>query len=175
MEYSLKKFQSETDVENYVENYVNIEEFLECCRQCPEYGKIWSCPPFDFDPLDMWRKFSRILIYGYRIEYSGERSREEMTDVLLQVKERVTEELFEMEKQIPGSVSLSAGDCEICETCSRVDGQPCRFPERMRYSIESLGGNVGKTISRLCGIEIEWIEEGRLPEHFVLCGGLLIK
>lgn len=40
---------------------------------------------------------------------------------------------------------------------------------------EAIGGNVGKTISKLCGIEIEWIEDGRLPEHFVLVGGLLKK
>ena len=44
----------------------------------------------------------------------------------------------------------------------------------MCYSIESIGGNVAKTIEDLCGIEIEWVEGDSLPEHFVLVGGLLM-
>ena len=44
----------------------------------------------------------------------------------------------------------------------------------MRYSIESLGGNVGLTIEKLMGIQLEWMEEGKLPHHFVLVCGLLI-
>ena len=43
----------------------------------------------------------------------------------------------------------------------------------MRYSIESLGGNVGLTVSKLMGIELEWMEEGKIPSYFVLAGGLL--
>ena len=43
----------------------------------------------------------------------------------------------------------------------------------MRYSIESLGGNVGLTISKLLKLELEWIEEGKLPNYFILVSGLL--
>lgn len=42
----------------------------------------------------------------------------------------------------------------------------------MRYSIESIGGNVGLTVSKLMGIELEWVQEGKLPSYFVLVGGL---
>ena len=59
--------------------------------------------------------------------------------------------------------------------CKRTEGQPCRFPDKMRYSIESLGGNVGLTISRLMGIELEWMKEGTMPRYFVLVSGLLVK
>ena len=45
----------------------------------------------------------------------------------------------------------------------------------MRYSIESLGGNVGLTVSKLMGIELEWVTEGKVPSYFVLVGGLLKK
>ena len=93
----------------------------------------------------------------------------------LQRFESVTDVESYLEQSLPGSFSLSAGECEECEHCTRPEGKPCRKPDKLRYSIESLGGNVGKTISRLCGIEIEWIEEGKIPEHFVLVGGLLEK
>lgn len=61
------------------------------------------------------------------------------------------------------------------EGCSRPLGEPCRRPGDMRYSIESIGGNVGLTVSKLMGIELEWVQEGKLPSYFVLVGGLLKK
>ena len=81
----------------------------------------------------------------------------------------------ELEERYPGSVSLSAGCCSLCrpEGCGRASGLACRYPQKMRYSIESLGGNVGLTVSKLMGIELEWVTEGRLPSYFVLVGGLL--
>ena len=92
------------------------------------------------------------------------------------VKARLSRELYEKEQEFPGSVSLSAGCCTWCGgTCKRAEGQPCRFPDKMRYSIESLGGNVGLTISRLMGIELEWMKEGTMPRYFVLVSGLLVK
>ena len=60
-------------------------------------------------------------------------------------------------------------------TYSEIAAFPCRYPETMRYSIESLGGNVGLTIEKLMGLKLEWMEEGRLPHHFILVCGLLQK
>lgn len=175
MEYSLEYFESEIDVETYIQEYVDVETFLQLCQECPNYESVWSCPPYDFDPYDVWRDFDTLTVCGYRITYSDDRTEPEMNKALFEVKCKLTEELYELEKKYPGSMSLSAGSCHLCEGCTRPTGQPCRHPDKMRYSIESIGGNVGKTISELCGIEIEWIEEGKLPEHFVLVGGLLKK
>ena len=82
--------------------------------------------------------------------------------------------MMEEEKKYPGSISLSAGSCSRCKGgCTRPQGKPCRFPDEIRYSIESLGGNVGMTIEKLMGLELEWMEEGKLPSHFILVNGLL--
>ena len=170
--YTLKRFEAETDVKTYVRDFVDVGGFLECCKVCPNYNNVWSCPPYDFDPMDYWNSFKRILVAGYQITFQGEHTQETMTETLWDVKQKLAEELYEL-KEFPGSQSLSAGTCQICKSCSKQEGAPCRFPDKMRYSIESIGGNVGKTISSLCGIEIEWIEDGKLPEHFVLVGGLL--
>ena len=73
------------------------------------------------------------------------------------------------------SVSLSAGSCTICGVgnCTRPSGAPCRHAGKIRYSIESLGGNVGLTCRKLMGLQLEWIEDGKVPSYFVLCAGLL--
>ena len=175
MSYTLKRFEAETNTESYIREYVNVDEFLACCRVCPNYGKVWSCPPYDFDPAAYWNAFDKILVAGYQLTFDDDRTEEGMREALWDVKKQLAEEMRALEDQFPGSQSLSAATCQICREYSRADGHPCRFPDRMRYSIESIGGNVGKTISDFCGIEIEWGKGGELPEHPVLVGGLLKK
>ncbi|MDD6816837.1 MAG: DUF2284 domain-containing protein [Firmicutes bacterium] len=191
----IERFQKEIGVSDYLEGYVAVEEFLEYCKACPNYGVIWSCPPFDFDAEGFWCRFSRLLVIARKIHLPGGISQEEGLRILSDVKADMTRELLELEAANPGSVSLSAGSCSICrksfgsetesenETvtgtaaphgCTRPDGQPCRYPDTMRYSIEALGGNVGLTVQKLLGIQLEWMEEGKLPSYFVLVGGLLM-
>ena len=92
-----------------------------------------------------------------------------------EVQDALTAELFGREEEVPGSQSLSAGSCRICgfDNCARKNGEPCRFPDQLRYSIESLGGNVGLTCTKLLGVPLQWMEESKVPDYFVLVGGLL--
>lgn len=171
----IETYEKTIGVPAYIEGYVNVEEFLECCKVCGNYDRKWSCPSYDFDPVeDYWKKFSNFYVVGKKM-ILAEEEKENWENLMEEVKGQLTEELFEKEKQYPGSRSLSAGSCHICGTdnCSKVAGEPCRFPDKMRYSVESLGGNVGLTASRLLGIELQWIEEGQVPDYFTLVGGLL--
>lgn len=195
--YKTEMLSAELDINKYIQEYVNIDEFLECCKKCGNYEKKWSCPPYDFDVLDYWKKFKSIYVLGEKISfnqeerlmhYEKEEIEEFMSDVLLKEKEKLTEELYKLEKQYDGSISLSAGSCSLCGdgimdsgNCTRLScnkstaKESCIHFDKMRYSIESLGGNVGKTCSKLLGIELEWMEENKLPSYFVLVCGLLKK
>ncbi len=175
--YRIERFQKEIGVSDYLEGYVAVEEFLEYCKACPNYDATWSCPPFDFDVEGYWKQFSRLLVIARKIYLPGGISQEEGFRILEEVKADMSRELFEMEAANPGSVSLSAGSCSICRNesgCTRPAGQPCRYPQTMRYSIEALGGNVGLTVQKLLGLQLEWMEDGKLPSYFVLAGGLLM-
>ncbi len=178
--YNIEKSEREITVEEYIKDYVNVEEFLECCKECPNYSTVWSCPPYDFDPKEYWKKFSTLKVIARKINFDQEQigdDTEKMKALLEEVKGQMSDELYKMEKQYEGSTSLSAGSCSLCakEGCTRPQGSPCRHPEEMRYSIESIGGNVGLTVSKLMGIELEWVENGKMPSYFVLVGGLLKK
>ena len=174
---TVEKFEKEINVKEYVEDYVNVEEFLEYCKACPNYEKVWSCPSYDFSPIDYWNRYSRIYIVARKIIFDDDTNVEDSSKIMAGVKKEMSKELYELEKQYEGSVSLSAGSCSLCSDkgCTRVLNKPCRHPELMRYSIESIGGNVGLTVSKLMGIELEWITKGKLPSYFVLVGGLLKK
>ncbi|MEE1181309.1 MAG: DUF2284 domain-containing protein [Treponema sp.] len=182
--YTTMDYEAEISVEEYVQNYVDVETFLEACRACPNYDRVWSCPSYDFDVMAYWKHYKTLKLQARKIVFEKEYTektygQEELTaflnPVILQEKQKLGEKMRAEEEHYPGSISLAAGSCGRCkEGCTRTKGEKCRFPEDLRYSIESLGGNVGLTIEKLMGLKLEWIEEGRLPGHFVLVNGLLI-
>lgn len=182
--YTISRHEATVNVSDYFEKFVDIPTFLAACQACPNYGKKWSCPPYDFDVEAYWKRFSTLQLLASKITFSEEMlaktyTREEQRAVLENVlapeKQSLSAEMMARETEYPGSISLSAGSCSTCEKgCSRSLGKPCRFPQTMRHSIESLGGNVGLTIEKLMGLHLEWMEEGKLPHHFVLVCGLLV-
>ncbi len=195
--YTTERYEAVVSVEHYLEKFVDVDTFLEACKACPNYEKIWSCPSYDFDVIEYWNQYKTLELTAIKIIFdeavAGKQlTKEEQEEItknsIWEVKAQLAAELYEREKAVPGSISLSAGSCtlckdagvyaedgsELCESfCTRLKGEPCRFPDKMRYSIESLGGNVGTTLSELMEIELEWIQEGKLPSYFVLVSGLL--
>lgn len=182
--YHVKRHTASISVSEFVEKFIDIETFMAACKACPNYDKLWSCPPYDFDVLEYWGRYRQLQLVASQIIFDEDAlnktyTKEEMDEILKEVvlteKGNLSDELMEEEKKYPGSISLSAGSCHRCTSgCSKACGKPCRFPDTIRYSIESLGGNVGLTIEKLMGIRLEWIEEGHLPHHFVLVSGLLL-
>ena len=183
-EYTTQLYHASIPVSEYLEHYVDVKTFLNACKACPNFDKVWSCPSYDFDVLSYWRQYQTLLLTARKITFCEEALSltfppEEVNEIINQVvlpeKQKLTDMLMEEEKKYPGSISLSAGSCNLCKNgCAKPLGQPGRFPDQMRYSSESLGGNVGLTIEKLMGIQLEWMEEGKLPHHFVLVCGLLI-
>ena len=182
--YKIENYESEISVQEYIERFVDVETFLEACKQCPNYKQVWSCPEYDFDVLSYWKKYQTLKVYAHKIIFEPEYQekvyeQDELNAILQKVlkteKQKLSDRMMEEEKKYPGSISLSAGSCGLCKDgCTRPHGKACRFPDKMRYSIESLGGNVGMTIEKLMGLELEWMEEGKLPTHFILVNGLLM-
>lgn len=179
--YHLEEFKNKVSTKNYLENYVDVTVFLERCRQCGCFGKNWSCPPHGFDPEESWRKHKYFYITGTKVIFD-QSIKEEMTgkeetgayirQIFLQERKTLLERLLALEKKYPGSIGLSAGECFLCDECARTAGKTCLHPDKMRHSIESLGGNVVKTAEEFLGIELKWAE-GKLPEYLTLVTGLL--
>ena len=182
MEYEVVKLKIEMPAEEFVKGYVDVPRFLSCCEKCPCFGKTWACPPYDFDPVSVWSRFSSVMLYGKKLVL-GESLRETAMEpeavlrlsgfIFENARKALLEELMAMEHEHIGSLALSAGGCSFCEVCTRGEGLPCRLPEKLRYSVESLGGDVSKALRECFGVELKWAENGRLPEYFVVLGALL--
>ncbi|MPM79590.1 hypothetical protein SDC9_126629 [bioreactor metagenome] len=80
-----------------------------------------------------------------------------------------------LEEKYEESVSLAWGKCYICNECTRKHSKKCRYEDDLRYSIESLGGNVDKLSKDLFNIELKWAQRGKLPKYYFNSIGLLTK
>lgn len=181
--YTTKRYEASLPVPEYLNSYVDAAAFLKACQVCPNYDKIWSCPTYDFDVISYWKRYQTLYLVATQIlldeeilsrTYQPEEMNKLIGEILPDEKQKLRTELMQAEKQHPGSISLAAGSCQLCrEGCTKTSGQNCRQPDQMRYSIESLGGDVGMTMEKLFDCPIKWITDGRMPEYLVLVAGLL--
>ena len=171
--YTLTERFASVPVKEFTASCVDVEKFLGYCRQCRNCGKIWACPPFSFDPMDIWSAYDILELHALVLTPGKDMTMEELMEVFRMEKRELSLKVLAMEKEIPGSLSLAAGTCIECSPCLRTQGKPCCRPEQLRYSIEALGGDVGKLTEEYLKLPIRWISKGQLPDYLTLAAGLL--
>ncbi len=116
-----------------------------CRQECPMYDKSWACPPAVGEVSacrERCLQFEKCLMIVTMTEVSDIANIQE-TLATRPEHEAVTgqvQALFRAQGLEPYILSTEA--CAECERCAWLDGQPCRFPERMHPCVESHGINV---------------------------------
>lgn len=167
-----EQFRIELTVEQFLKDYFEPEMTAARCRACSGFGKTWACPDFAFAPQDFWERFTTYTVLVERLWVADSADAEEAQERLQREKKGFNRRMLELEKAC-GGTALYAQECEACTTCARLDGEPCRLPQIMRYSIEALGGNAEKLIRDKLGFAMQWSHDGSVPEYYLLIGGLL--
>ena len=170
---------AELPVREYVENYVDIPKFAKLCEVCPNYGRRWSCPPYDFSVPGLWERYGQIRLMAMQIipetREEKERAAREPRDFLAPYRASLESALAAREKEQPRSLRLNPGSCVGCVKCAREDGQPCRREDMCRCSVESLGSDVGKVAAELLHTPLVWGQNGEAPAYFLLVGAILTE
>lgn len=177
----ISKLTADVDVAEFVERYVDVEKFQGLCTDCEDYGKNWSCPPFDFDVMDVWDSFDKLKLIAFKMDFDDDELSNEYSDKELdfilkrleRMKVKLMNDIYVLEDE--NSYALFLGKCNLCMKCTREFGMPCKMPFKMRYSIESLGGNVDQCIENIFGFEIHYAQNNRLPEYLIFVGGVLYE
>lgn len=116
-----------------------------CQTECPMYGKSWACPPAVGSVEDCKAKcfaFDSCLMISTLTEVSDIANLQECL-ATRGAHEAITNEIADkMRAQGVEPYILSTEACAECDRCAYLDGQPCRFPERMHPCVESHGINV---------------------------------
>ena len=116
-----------------------------CEHECPMYGKSWACPPGVGCVAECQGK---CMDYENCLMISSITEVHDITDIeetlaTRPVHEKLTNQVGDLMRELGAEpYILSTEACAECERCAYLDGQPCRFPDRMHPCVESHGINV---------------------------------
>lgn len=119
------------------------EEVRQICkRECPMYGKSWSCPPAVGTVEECKQRcleYEGAFLFTTIAEVTDIANLEETLKTRFE-HEKITRILGETFKKEGAQVLLlSSESCAICEICAYPEGKSCRHPEYMIPCIESQG------------------------------------
>ncbi len=180
--YDLEVYVKKLSVSELLARYWNPAPVRDACRLCPDYGKVWSCPPGTPEADEYLKGFQESFLIGVKVVYPPEvrsfaatpETAQKIRDLSYEkVKRNLLLTLLEVEKKERGSLCMGAGRCILCRRCARQDGMPCRYPQDCRYSITAFGFDFAKLLREAMGIELLWSPEG-LPEYDVAVAALFV-
>ncbi len=123
-----------------------------CEHECPMYGKSWACPPA-VGTVEQCR--AKCLGYGSALLISTITEVADIANIHETLSTRADHEAVTnavrdlMRAQGVEPYVLSTESCAECQRCACLDGQPCRFPDRMHPCVESQGINLIPLIEEL--------------------------
>ena len=123
-----------------------------CQAECPMYGKSWACPPGvgEVEACEkLCRSYQNCLLIG-TITECADITDIEATLLTRAPHEAITDQVGQLLTQQGAKVYiLSTEACAECERCAILDGQSCRFPDRMHPCVESHGINLIPTLESI--------------------------
>ena len=133
------------------EDIVVSSVFRDICTSntCGKYGRCWMCPP---DIGEIGTLMARLKGYEQGLLYQTIYSIEDSFDIEgmgeaavrhAHVSQAVNDAVKPL---LPGCLHLSCGGCNLCERCAKLDGQPCRMPEKALPPMEGYGIDVYQTV-----------------------------
>lgn len=159
-------------------SHYDFEKIIGYCQSCPNYDKIWSCPPFNFSTYDYLDKFSSAIIYSGEIFFDLSNSSDDEKNNKRRLiydmgRKEFRNYLMTIEEKYIESEALIAGHCFLCDECTRLHGKKCSYPKKIRYSLESMGIEVSSLLKTVLNQELQWDTD--TTDRLITVGAILIK
>lgn len=180
-DYTIERFEHTVSMDEFYPKYVDFEYTDYNCSQCSSYEYKWSCPSFDFDVDDIWTRYDNIRLYFMKITFtdefknknlSFEKFRENSRMLFQTEKRKILNKMLDEEKRLNG-LYLTCGPCALCIPCEKVNSNPCRHPELMRYAVESVGVKVVECVRDYFNVEAQWISQDSRPDYHIFLNAIL--
>ncbi len=164
------------DAPDYWRRYRDAVYFERLCRQCPNYGRRWACPPITGCYRPDLSQYSKAALMMIRIDITPGTpgDADTLRGIIEPVRAVYERELLHAEKNLGGTACLFTGMCPHCPglECARISGEPCRHPELVRPSLEALGFNLEATAIDIFDTPMLWCDNGLAPRYLTLIGGI---
>jgi len=178
--YKLEFKTGVIEINELIGKYCFPDKFMEFCKVCPEYNKVWSCPPLDINPPEYLREYDYAVVMGTKIKYAPDFIEKSKGDIevakttVYDISVKVRNALLHTEGRRQNIKAIAPGSCNICRPCQRAFAKRCKYPEKMRYSFDSFGVDLTEIAENLLGTKLLWVKDG-LPEYHMLISAFLIK
>lgn len=123
-----------------------LQDVRDMCLPCHGYGKTWSCPPAA-PSLEEMREKVKSYTSGILVQTVGQLEDSYDWDGIQSTAKQHLENFEKLwdalEPLYSALYPMCTGGCTKCAKCTYPD-EPCRFPDRMAYSMEACGLLVSK-------------------------------
>lgn len=133
--------------------YMKFDYFTGLCKDgCPHYNLSYTCPPNSPKYNTYTKDYDKTLLIVMYTYLDEENSISSTHSYLRKVLYDI---LIPLEKAFNG-LYTDGGRCMNCNICAYVDNLPCRFPNKMRFSMEAMGIDLDKVCKEILNHEIVW-------------------
>lgn len=154
-----------------------LAEFRDACRanSCGKYGRCWMCPPDvgEIDEMiDRAKQYQWAVVFQTVGQLEDSFDIEGMQDAAVAHNQLTQQVAAAWQPRLQNTLVLGAGGCQLCETCAKIDGEPCRFPDKAISSLEAYGISV-QQLASLAGMK--YINGTNTVTYFscLLCDGVI--
>lgn len=170
MTYHIRRIEKNVSVEALMP-YYQPTEVEGYCKSCPNYNRIWSCPPHDFTGAEFLAPYKEVKLIAEVITPIKDA---DLLDCFQQARRTLGDELMALADVEQVNV-LIAGNCYQCLRCAREVGEPCVRPERCKYSLESVGFLVAEIADKILDEPLKWGDSQNKPQTLMTVAAVLYK
>ncbi|MGW8159966.1 MAG: DUF2284 domain-containing protein [Desulfoprunum sp.] len=152
----------------------NKGKFYTLCESgCVNFGYKYSCPPYSPSFKTFSSKYTTLTVICYRIaleQYSESTPYNRVRASNSVLKSLLDKELLNYKSN--GLLVVGSGSCRACKPCAAKERLKCKKPDKLIFSLESLGVDVNQLVIDCFGFQLEWYKRG-LPQQFTsVIGGV---
>lgn len=136
--------------------YMEFEYFTGLCKNgCPYYNLSYTCPPNSPTFIEYTKNYEFSLVIAMYMEIGKNNT---INDIHPYLRSVLSNLLIPLEVELNGLLT-DGGRCRYCEKCTYVDNLPCRFPDKIRFSMEAMGIDLDKVCKNILDHSITWKQD----------------
>ncbi len=155
----------------------HADSYKMSCEACDKYGQNLACPPFSpsFPDYTGNAETARVVCLRLPQEYFSHLvSEERYLTCFKKARSLLVDILLDHRKK--GHIIAGSGPCLACEKCAvERKSRRCRKPDKMIYSLESLGTNLITLVKRCFDIDLEWSSDEQYADFVCAVGAVFYK
>ena len=153
--------------------FLKKEAVFQLCLQCPNFDKLWSCPPSapDFEKFSARYKYADMFLFWAETKQFSEEENPTLACYEF-LKKKNRQYLLKREKEKSGRAVFSFS-CNLCSICGKKEGKPCKKPEKMRFDLTAFGFMVEDLSQVLMNHQVSWSKDKNETQYITQISFLL--